>query len=124
MATMKADAKLSQFRMWLNTGQVDHLLDAFVDAVDQRKKVVKRIRAAAFAPGQRVRLTAAVRPRYLVGATGVVEGVNEASVSVRFDAPTKRYGAKCRVPANLVEAIPGAEPVNSRDRGIRVREEE
>jgi hypothetical protein len=71
------------------SGEMDGGLDQIVAAVRLRRESMAAVRGASIAVGNRVRVTGNVRPKYLAGATGVVDSKDGQRIRVRLD---RRYG--------------------------------
>lgn len=93
----------------ISLGDYDDHLESIHDAVRERRRArIAAVTAEVTADiivGDRVRLTAETRPRYMIGAEGVVTKVNGASFRVKLDDPTSRFGAEPRVPRSLIEKV-------------------
>lgn len=89
----------------IQRGRVDDDIRQILQTINDRIKIVARIKMASLVPGDRVRFTDATRPVYLRGAEAVVEKVNQSSVTVRMAEDRRKYavGSKVRVPNTLLE---------------------
>ncbi len=94
----------------IEEGTYDTHLEAIHDAVRERRRVRVATAAAEITGdikvGDRVRLNSSCRPRYMIGAEGVVTKINGASFKVKLDDPTSRFGAEPRCPKSLIELVP------------------
>lgn len=78
-------------------GELDDHLTALAQAVEARRALLYTIRSAgalaALCPGDLVRFTHAISPRYLAGrhATVVDVDVDGSSATVRLDQPVGRF---------------------------------
>lgn len=95
-----------EFYTAILTGRVDAGIDRLERALDERRKALARRVLSGLNPGDTVRFTDKVRPRYLIGATASVVRVNNATAVVRLTSPVygPRYRGEIRVPATLLEA--------------------
>ncbi len=58
-----------------------------------------------FSVGDAVKYVAAVRPKYLAGATGVVTKINRTKVVVKIDTPVGKFAGNITTPTNLIEKV-------------------
>lgn len=86
-------------------GEFDGDERAIYDAFKTRRGVAAQIAAASYKPGDRVRFTDAVRPKYLIGVEANVVKVNAKTVVVKMDSVQGRFGGETRCPAELIEAV-------------------
>jgi hypothetical protein len=90
-------------------GAHDSDLDAIVGAIRDRQKILAARTVAAIKPGDTVRFSNEIRPRYLVGKTATVVKVNRQSVVVNCPADPaygRFEGARnVRCPNALIEGL-------------------
>lgn len=95
------------------TGKYDDQMDALMDAVNRRRKLIaqqaKNLNMATIDVGNTVRLTG-LRPKYLNGVTTEVLGKNQSTLSIRIPFEQVPYnskyaGQRTTVPANCVEVV-------------------
>jgi hypothetical protein len=84
-------------------GELDHHLTALAAAVEARRALLHTVRSAAalaaLCPGDAVRFTREVSPRYLVGRHGTVVDVDDFAATVQLARPVGRFaGGAVRCP--------------------------
>lgn len=93
----------------IRDGEHDGALDQIVEAVRERKKTLANWTMRSLKPGDEVRFSDQIRPKYLVGRTATVQKINRQSIVVSCpDDPT--YGRFCgsqnvRCPNTLIEGL-------------------
>jgi hypothetical protein len=91
-------------------GQLDDHLTALADAVHGRRQLLHTVRSAAalasLCPGDRVRMTEAVSPRYLAGMHGTVIDLDDQAATVRLARPVGRFhSGQVRCPPLALEKL-------------------
>jgi hypothetical protein len=94
-------------------GRLDDHLTALADAVHARQQLLRTVRSAAalamLCPGDRVRITEAVSPRYLAGMQGTVMDVDDRAATIRLARPVGRFhGGQVRCPPLALEKLVAA----------------
>jgi hypothetical protein len=76
-------------------GRLDDHLTALAEAVHARQHLLHTVRSAnalaTLCPGDRVRITEAVSPRYLAGMQGTVIDVDDQTATIRLPRPVGRF---------------------------------
>ena len=54
--------------------------------------------------GSKITINSTAKPRYLVGATGVIRKINQTKVVIDFDQPHGRFHKNVNCPVSLIEA--------------------
>lgn len=90
-------------------GRADDDLNAVIEAVAWRKKVLASRLFDDLAVGDRVRI-GSIKPRYLVGAMATVEEKHITKVTIRFDDnindPYQKWaGNRCLVSPSAIEKV-------------------
>ena len=94
----------------IEDGHCDDDLSAIIDAVRSRQQVLAARNVRALAPGDTVRFSDSIRPKYLIGKTATVVKLNKKTVVV--DCPDDPdYGrfsgsSNVRCPNSLIEGRP------------------
>jgi hypothetical protein len=91
-------------------GELDDHLTALAQAVEARRELLYTVRSAtalaAFCPGDLVRFTHAISPRYLAGRHATVVDVDGSAATVRLDHPVGRFaGGHVRCPPLALERL-------------------
>ena len=96
------------------SGKYDSEIPVIFDALRKRQKVVNEVKAqenlGSLEAGDRVRIISGLRPKYLVGCEGIVEGRTgkPGTLDVKIDDTFKaqRYaGHTVGIPANCLEKV-------------------
>lgn len=83
-------------------GEADGEFEQIQAAIKQRRKTLGTIKMAGLKPGDKVTVSAAVRPKYLAGATATVVRVKQSNISVRLDQPVGRFQGMLDLPSTLL----------------------
>lgn len=87
-------------------GQEDERLDNIAEAIRQRKRAVALSRAATLKPGDKVRITGGISPKYLIGLVGEVAGPPQGDrIPVKLGPEAGRYSGTARTPISCVEPV-------------------
>lgn len=93
---------------YLTRGEFDDKIDVIADAVRVRKSLTKQSQAmelrSQLQVGDKVRVTHG-RPRYMVGATGVVTKIMVQYVMIDLDEPCGRFYRNIRCPLSMLEKV-------------------
>jgi hypothetical protein len=94
-------------------GRLDDHLTALAEAVHARQKLLHTVRSATalatLCPGDRVRITEAVSPRYLAGIQGTVIDVDDHAATIRLPRPVGRFhSGQVRCPPLTLEKLVAA----------------
>jgi ribosomal protein L21E len=89
--------------------ELDRLRQAIQERARQLRVINKHEALAKFNDGDRVELSG-LSPKYLNGATGVIERMEKDRIAVRLDDDVDyripaRYGRTVRVPANCLKEV-------------------
>ena len=89
-------------------GELDDHLGALAGAVDARRRLLHTIDSshmlATLCPGDRVRISQRVSPRYLAGLDGTVIEIDDRAATVRLDFPVGRFeSGRVRCPPLALE---------------------
>lgn len=84
-------------------GEADSEFAAIRAAMKQRSKALAAVRVASYSPGDKVRFSSEVRPKYLAGQEAVVKRVLQSNVVVDLVQPAGRFSTDIRVPATLLQ---------------------
>lgn len=85
-------------------GEYDQSLDQIAMAIQIRRDML-RPKATDFKVGEKVRYNSHTRPKYLAGATGVIQKINRTKVTVMLDKPTGRFYGPINTPTSLIEKV-------------------
>jgi len=87
-------------------GELDDNLDNIIYVVRERKEALARATFWTLKPGDKVRFTQTVKPRYLAGQTGILVALRQKKVTVKLDdGPTGRFGGQIVTPVTLIEKV-------------------
>jgi hypothetical protein len=94
-------------------GRLDDHLTAVAEAVHARQHLLLTVRSATalatLCPGDRVRITEAVSPRYLAGMQGTVIDVDDQAATIRLPRPVGRFhSGQVRCPPLALEKLVAA----------------
>ena len=94
-------------------GRLDDHLTAIAEAVHARQHLLHTVRSAnalaMLCPGDRVRITEAVSPRYLAGMQGTVMEVDDHAATIRLPRPVGRFhSGQVRCPPLALEKLGAA----------------
>ncbi len=94
-------------------GRLDDHLTALAEAVHARQQLLHTARAgtalATLCPGDRVRITEAVSPRYLAGMQGTVIDVDDRAAPIHLPRPAGRFhSGQVRCPPLALEKLVAA----------------
>jgi hypothetical protein len=94
-------------------GRLDDHLTALAEAVRARQHLLHTVRSATalatLCPGDRVRITESVSPRYLAGMQGTVIDVDDQTATIRLPRPVGRFhSGQVRCPPLAVEKLVAA----------------
>lgn len=94
-------------------GRLDDHLTALAEAVHARQHLLHTVRSATalatLCPGDRVRITEAVSPRYLAGMHGTVIDVDDHAATIRLPRPVGRFHrGQVRCPPLALEKLVAA----------------
>jgi hypothetical protein len=94
-------------------GRLDDHLTALAEAVHARQHLLHTVRSATalatLCPGDRVRITEAVSPRYLAGMQGTVIDVDDHAATIRLLRPVGRFhSGQVRCPPLALEKLMAA----------------
>lgn len=87
------------------TGELDASLDLISQAIKERKEAQSRVLFFALKPGDRIRFTKSVRPKYLAGKVGTLVALRDKKVTVNLDGPSGRFNRGIVTPVSLIEKI-------------------
>jgi hypothetical protein len=74
-------------------GSMDTQLDALAGAITDRRKAVAKRQLFELKPGDRVRVSGGIRPKYMIGAVGTVIRIGSARIDVQLDEDIGRFRA-------------------------------
>lgn len=91
-------------------GELDDHLTALAQAIEARRELLYTVRSAtalaALCPGDVVRFTHAISPRYLAGRHATVVDVDGSAATVRLERPVGRFTAgQVRCPPLALERL-------------------
>jgi hypothetical protein len=90
-------------------GEYDDSLDQITDAVQERRRANARKTTRRLNPGDEVRFSGEIRPKYLIGMTATVVKINRQSVVVSCpnDPAYGRFSGSrnVRCPNTLIEGL-------------------
>jgi hypothetical protein len=85
-------------------GECDEFLDEMIKTIKLRKDaLIPQI--WEFRPGQPVRLSNNVRPKYLAGAQAVIKKVNRTKVVIDLDKPHGKFYTNISTPLSMIEKV-------------------
>lgn len=80
-------------------------LQVVSQAVKLRKEQLAYRIGFSLNPGDQIRTTSGLSPKYMCGVTGVVRKVNTKRVVIDFDEPVGRFHRNVTVPLTCVEKV-------------------
>lgn len=88
-------------------GKHDNELDWLIGVITDRRKTLRKLaqqrQLTLLKPGDSVRFTPDVRPKYLGGRIGTVQSKRGTKLVVDLEVPAGRYSTGVVVPADLLE---------------------
>jgi hypothetical protein len=112
---MTADDLVSIFCKHLARGSLDEYIPKIIHATNARQVFIRSTKLeqglAEFGRvGTKVRITTGIKPKYLIGMSGVVVArpssmaARHGTIAVDMGAPIRRYGRILGIPASCLEA--------------------
>lgn len=89
----------------VRSGSFDEALGAIVNVIQLRRQQLAADLAIALKPGDRVRISSNVRPKYLAGVAGTVLGHSDRGLSIELDQSRGRFGRRITCAATILNRI-------------------